>query len=335
MLDMLESLREMNLLSILLRLVLAMLFGGLIGLERARKGRPAGFRTYMLVCLGAALAMLLGQYEVFALENVWTAESGARTDISRLGAQVINGIGFLGAGTILVTGRQEVKGLITAAGLWASACGGLAIGAGFYECVFLSFFLIFLSIQFLPQMEHFIVENARNMNIYIEFESLDDMLGVQKRVYLRRKTDWRVDEQYSPVTKECSKYAETRRLDSSRRVLFTSVEVLRQPFSVIPDTPPALRWSGRTGRRCSRGGYSHGPCLPGGAPRFPPGRRPARTPSLDRHQPHSPLRQREGTAIPARSRATRTGSLAEAWTVCSEAPWRTITRNTRSRHSAG
>ena len=109
-----------------------------IGLERGRKGRAAGFRTYMLVCLGAALTMLLGQYEFEMLNFHWQSLSGGQTtDVTRFSAQVINGVGFLGAGTIIVTGRQEVKGLTTAAGLWASACVGLAIGAGFYECVLL------------------------------------------------------------------------------------------------------------------------------------------------------------------------------------------------------
>lgn len=178
MIQALDYLREMNLASVLLRLLLAMLFGGLIGLERERKRRPAGFRTYMLVCMGATLTMLLSQYDYYMVTNVWSqlaAEVGIRTDVSRFGAQVINGIGFLGAGTILVTGRQEVKGLTTAAGLWASACMGLAIGAGFYECVILAFVLIFLSIRLLPHIEQYIVENARNMNIYVEFQSLDDI----------------------------------------------------------------------------------------------------------------------------------------------------------------
>ena len=102
--------------------------------------------------------------------------------MSRFGAQVINGIGFLGAGTIIVTGRQEVKGLTTAAGLWASACMGLAIGAGFYECVLLGFALIFLSMRLLPAIESLIVENARNMNIYVEFQSLDDVGEIINRI---------------------------------------------------------------------------------------------------------------------------------------------------------
>ena len=160
MIEVLEPLRELSTVSVLLRLVLAMLFGGVIGLERGRKGRAAGFRTYMLVCLGAALTMLLSQYEYY----------------------MITGIGFLGAGTIIVTGRQEVKGMTTAAGLWASACTGLAIGAGFYECVLLAFLLISLVIRVLPYVENYVVENARNMNIYVEFNSLDDVGDILNRI---------------------------------------------------------------------------------------------------------------------------------------------------------
>ena len=133
MADLFDYLRQFNLLSVVVRLLAAMLFGGMLGIDRAKKGRAAGFRTYMFVCLGAALAMLLSQYEHAMLAGRWAEKAldvGIRTDVSRFGAQVINGIGFLGAGTILVTDRQEVKGLTTAAGLWASACMGLAIGAG-------------------------------------------------------------------------------------------------------------------------------------------------------------------------------------------------------------
>ena len=123
--DTLDYLRDINMVSIILRLSLAMIFGGIIGFDRGKKKRPAGFRTHILVCIGSALAMITNQYIVQVM--------GMGGDPTRLGAQVISGIGFLGAGTILVTGRQQVKGLTTAAGLWASACMGLALGIGFYE----------------------------------------------------------------------------------------------------------------------------------------------------------------------------------------------------------
>ena len=178
MMRFLDPLRQLTIQSVILRLMLAMVSGGILGLNRAKKGRAAGFRTYMFVCLGSALTILLSQYYTFMLAGPWLTAAtalGAKTDISRIGAQVISGIGFLGAGTILVTSRQEVKGLTTAAGLWASACMGLAIGAGFYECVMLGFLYMMVSIQILPWAEAFIVERSRNMNLYIEFRSMDDV----------------------------------------------------------------------------------------------------------------------------------------------------------------
>ena len=110
---------EVNTVSSIYRLLLSMLLGSVVGYERKRKGQSAGVRTFSLIAMGATLAMLLSIYvpqEYLGLKN---------GDPGRIAAQVITGIGFLGAGTILVTGRQQVKGLTTAAGLWASACTGL------------------------------------------------------------------------------------------------------------------------------------------------------------------------------------------------------------------
>lgn len=171
-----EYFRELNFASVVLRILCAMAVGGIVGLDRERKGRAAGFRTYMLVALGAALTIMLGQYLSIMLETVWAdkvAELGLKTDVVRFGAQVINGVGFLGAGTIIVTGRQQVKGLTTAAGLWASACLGLAIGAGFYECVFIGFVLILVCMKLLPKIEDFVTSKALNMNIYISMDSVE------------------------------------------------------------------------------------------------------------------------------------------------------------------
>lgn len=160
--------------TLILRLVLAALMGGFIGLERETKGRPAGFRTYMLVCLGAAAAMLVNLYIADMLSGAWSVPAGgAKTDVSRFGAQVISGVGFLGAGTIMLTRRQEVKGITTAAGLWASACMGLAIGVGFYECAGIALLYIVLSMSFFSKAEERLMGRARNMNIYIEMEKYD------------------------------------------------------------------------------------------------------------------------------------------------------------------
>ena len=164
--EIINYLREPNIISALFRLTLATICGGFIGIERIRKRRPAGFRTHTLVCIGAALTMIISQY-------LWSR--GQTTDLSRLGAQVINGIGFLGAGTIIVTGRQQVKGLTTAAGLWASACMGLAIGAGFVEGAFFGCILISLTIIVFSRLERIIVSRARNINLFLEFENVDDL----------------------------------------------------------------------------------------------------------------------------------------------------------------
>ncbi|NLU33302.1 MAG: MgtC/SapB family protein [Clostridiaceae bacterium] len=177
--DALDSLRALTPLSGMVRLVCAVMFGGLIGLERERKGRAAGFRTYMLVCLGASITMMLGQYEYLMVTGQWSsiaAETGIKTDVSRFGAQVINGVGFLGAGTIVVTSHRRVKGVTTAAGLWASACMGIAIGAGFYECMLMGFMLILLCFQPLRLVENHITSNSRNMNVYVEFDGME-LLG--------------------------------------------------------------------------------------------------------------------------------------------------------------
>ena len=181
LMDVVDSLRQLTPLSGSIRLLCAIVFGGLIGLDRERKGRAAGFRTYMLVCMGAALTMMLGQYEYQMVTGPWAEAAGElnlKTDVSRFGAQVINGIGFLGAGTIIVTGHQKVKGVTTAAGLWASACMGLAIGAGFYECMLFAVPLIMLCFQLLPRIESYISEYAQDINVYIEFDGMERLDGI-------------------------------------------------------------------------------------------------------------------------------------------------------------
>jgi putative Mg2+ transporter-C (MgtC) family protein len=160
----LDSLREINLVSIVLRILLSMFIGGLLGYERGRKNHPAGFRTYMLVCLGAALVMMTNQY---VTQNFASADA----DPVRMGAQVISGIGFLGAGTIIVTGRNQIKGITTAAGLWTAACSGLAIGIGFYEGALLGGFAIYFIMVFMQKLDGYIHSRSGVMDVYLEYES--------------------------------------------------------------------------------------------------------------------------------------------------------------------
>ena len=163
-----KYLSEVNVVSTFLRLSLAMICGGVLGMERGKKNRPAGFRTYMLVCVGATLVMLTNQY----ICNVY-----GTGDPARLGAQVISGIGFLGAGTIIVTGRNRVKGLTTAAGLWADACVGLAIGIGFYSGAIIGCMLILIAMSVMHRLDDRMTANARNLDLYMEFQKMAD-LGV-------------------------------------------------------------------------------------------------------------------------------------------------------------
>lgn len=186
------------------RLLIAALCGGIIGIERGKKNRAAGFRTYILVCVGAALTMVLSTY-MFEMEKIWRTVSTnfPKTDISRFGAQVINGIGFLGAGTIIVTGRQQVKGMTTAAGLWASACMGLAIGAGFYVGALIGCALIIITIVFFTRIESLILSHSKNINLYIEFEDTDDLSKIIAKIKAKEVRIFDVE-----ITK--GKYSETK-----------------------------------------------------------------------------------------------------------------------------
>lgn len=177
----LEYMRELNIWSMMFRICLAMLVGGILGFEREKKGRAAGFRTYMLVCMASGITVILSQYLVYLQDhhfNELSLSLGVRSDISRLAAQIINGVGFLGAGTILVTGHRQVKGLTTAAGLWAAACIGIAIGAGFYEGVTVAFVLVLVYMKLLPSIERRIVSNSRNMCIYLELDGFEKISGI-------------------------------------------------------------------------------------------------------------------------------------------------------------
>ena len=179
------TLRELNLGSMMLRILLAMAMGGVIGFDREQKHRPAGFRTYMLVAVGAAATSILSQYLDTMLNTFWKDAYdivGRRTDVVRLGARVISGIGFIGTGTILVTERKEVKGQTTACCLWASACMGLACGAGFYECVIIGFILIIIIMKILPLIEREVLAYGRNMNIFIEMDTVENLSEIVNRM---------------------------------------------------------------------------------------------------------------------------------------------------------
>lgn len=157
--------------SILVRLLLAWVIGFAIGIDRERRNRSAGIRTHVLVCIGAALVMMTGQF-------VFLHFPDANGDVARLGAQVISGIGFLGAGTILVTKKLHVRGLTTAAGLWACACTGLAIGIGFIEGTIIAVVLIVVTLRLVTVFEKRLHRNTHNFDLYVEFKNNQDVRGL-------------------------------------------------------------------------------------------------------------------------------------------------------------
>lgn len=154
------------------RILLAALCGALIGMERGRKHRPAGLRTHMLVCIASALVMVTNEQLIYVYGT---------GDPTRMGAQVVSGIGFLGAGTILTDRQNRIRGLTTAAGLWASACVGLAVGSGYYVGgIISSLFILVIFTKFVGIEKH-IVKKSRVMEIQVQFEnakSLNNFISV-------------------------------------------------------------------------------------------------------------------------------------------------------------
>ena len=165
-----------NIWTILIRILLATLCAGSIGFERTRKRHAAGLRTYILVCLGAAIVMMLSDYLCIVYQS---------TDAARLGAQVISGIGFLGAGSILITSKSRIKGLTTAAGLWTSACVGLAIGAGFYTLALVANIAILVILSLLPSLEAFFRRRTRYFELHVELDertNLKDLVNFLRSI---------------------------------------------------------------------------------------------------------------------------------------------------------
>ena len=157
-----DVLHNFNIISIVVRLVLAMIMGGTIGLERGKQGRAAGMRTHIFVCLGATLTTMIGYYSLLEYNT---------GDPLRVAAQVISGIGFLGVGTILLKGRFQITGLTTAAGLWCAAAIGIALGAGFYVGAIITFICSVLTVTTFWRVEHLINKKYSRFGIYVEIDS--------------------------------------------------------------------------------------------------------------------------------------------------------------------
>ncbi len=159
--------------NILIRIFAALAVGAVIGIDRGAKRRGGGARTTITVCLGAAMVMLMEQY----LERIY----GSQVNVTRIAAQVVSGVGFLGAGSILVSGHQ-IKGLTSAASIWTCACVGLAIGIGFIDCaVILTLFWLF-GVHIAPFIEDKLYKHSKYMTLYIELEDGKAITAVSRRL---------------------------------------------------------------------------------------------------------------------------------------------------------
>lgn len=170
----LEFLESSNDIAVAIRLVIATLFGSLIGWERIVKRHSAGIKTFALVSLGSAVATALNIYLALI--------PGLSADVSRIPAGVVSGIGFLGAGTILVTGRKQIKGLTTAASLWVASCMGMAIGGGYLIVGVVCFALVMIANVILLHLSRAVEDHSRFMSLYLEVEKSHGVPKLTKKV---------------------------------------------------------------------------------------------------------------------------------------------------------
>lgn len=172
-----KLLNQFNEISVIVRILLAMLLGGIIGIEREKSKRPAGFRTHILVCVGASMTALIGLF-------IWY-QMGDVTDPVRISAQVISGIGFLGVGTILVKEHDHITGLTTAAGLWTTAAIGIACGYGFYIAALVGTLVVTVTSAILFKLEKGTRKRNSVISIYLELEGTE---------CVNEYTDWFLEE---------------------------------------------------------------------------------------------------------------------------------------------
>ena len=205
MLPFFDPLRQFTFGSLVLRLLLALASGGVIGYGRSKKNCAAGLRTYMLISLGAALSIAITLYEYQMLHSAWAetvAVVGEKFDASRLAAQAVTGIGFLGAGTILKVAHQQVKGLTTATGLFATVCIGIAAGIGFYELVIVCVVVIVLVLDFMPALDTAFKRRLRNISLYVEFYSIEDVNTVTDSLREHQVEVFDIDIGRTEITKD-------------------------------------------------------------------------------------------------------------------------------------
>lgn len=199
---------SINILEIIERLFISIIMGGLIGYEREFKNRPAGFRTHILVCVGAAVISMIELSTVQQISNMilqnQQLSSFIKVDIGRMGAQVITGIGFLGAGTIIHE-KGSVKGLTTAASIWVVACIGLAIGLGYYTLSILSAVSVFIVLVMLKKFEVRFIDKGYLINLEIIFKDKEKAMSDLSECFQRnnitiKDIEFEEDEKFSTTT---------------------------------------------------------------------------------------------------------------------------------------
>ena len=182
----LNYLHQFNFASVVFRIVLSMAVCGTIGYGRTKRSKTAGFRTYMLTGIGSAMSIMLALYNYEMMNTLWAdtvSSVGMKFDASRFSAAVIGGIGFIAAGSIISTSHHQVKGLTTATGLFACVCMGFACGAGYFECVIVSFILILLALNVMQPLERRLKRRWRYITLFVQYEdikNIDDITAVIK-----------------------------------------------------------------------------------------------------------------------------------------------------------
>lgn len=190
--------------SMAVRLSIALVIGVIIGLDRGLKRRGAGIKTHTLVCLASALVMMTGQYIHIYFDS--------GSDLARLGAQVISGVGFLGVGTIIVTGRNQVQGLTTAAGIWTCACLGLAVGIGYVSGALITLLLLIFTLKVLSKVDDVVHHYSKILDVNVEF---DNNKGVRLFIHEMHKLDIKIN--YFELAKG--------RIETERPNANTSIEI--------------------------------------------------------------------------------------------------------------
>ena len=183
--NIIQTLNGFNIYSVAVRLILAMASGGILGYGREKKERNAGLRTYMLISIGAALTVIISLYENEMLSGSWASVQEfceLKFDGARFAAQVLAGIGFLAAGTIVASRHQQVSGLTSAIGLFATAVLGIASGAGFYICVIPALLLLIFAMEVMQPMEIAYKRRHRNITVTVRFREVQDIELIRKTI---------------------------------------------------------------------------------------------------------------------------------------------------------